>query len=512
MGQTNTVPLANPVQLDNLEFITPSESVVVSYGIDVQEFESFREKSLGPIAKSDAEGIANAFIEAGAVEKKNAHIFSASLNRDSCTAEGIKETFQKYASEVGSNGLFAFHFTGHGVTNGRDLWGLAPVEYACSVSTTITAEELLLAWLNELDDEHKCKAKYILITLDCCYAGGVGKAIEDMKHDNKMIVLAACTADEKSSQLEVLGSSTFVYFLSKFITELRTNPGILPMKEIFSECQICCENLSSLYMSYTSESGLKTSTIHPEVISTIMSDGDEEDDTIEFIAEKLYDRTRKINRLHKESLGYLKAFRKGPLRELEKRGFLRDYSNKVMRTAVCSIMHSIASIEMSCGSNVQDFNLCITAFKHIVLAIKEVSPDTQTNNCTRMLVTFAYAWSWYRHALFNNKVNIPTKSKFDGKIMSELYAMKASAEKAVRRIASDGSDDEDEAKDEDEDKDVDEVKAILVSVIVIIIASDASERSTTSDSLYGHVNLVIVKSHLANSHNAYYGPFYELTK
>ena len=86
MGQANTV-LANPVQLDNLEF-TPSESAVVSYGIDVQESESFREKSLGPIAKSDAEGIVNAFIEAGAVEEKNAHIFSASLNRDSCTAEG----------------------------------------------------------------------------------------------------------------------------------------------------------------------------------------------------------------------------------------------------------------------------------------------------------------------------------------------------------------------------------------------------------------------------------------
>ena len=294
MGQSNTV-------LRNLEF-TPSESAVVSYGIDVQE-ESL--KSLGPIAKSDAEGIANAFIEAGAVEKKSAHIFSASLNRDSCTAEGIKKTFQKYASEVGSNGLFVFHFTGHGVTNGRNVWGLAPVEHAHSVSTTITAYELLLAWLNELDDEHKCKAKYILITLDCCYAGGIGKAIENMKHDNKIYVLGACTADEKSMQLGVLGSSTFAYFLSKFITELSINPGVLPMKEIFSECQKCCESLSSLYMSYTSESGLKTSTIHPEVISTIMSDGDEEDDTIEFIAEKLYDRTRKINRLHKESLARL---------------------------------------------------------------------------------------------------------------------------------------------------------------------------------------------------------------
>ena len=168
-----------------------------------------------------------------------------------------------------------------------------------------------------------------------------------------------------------------------------------------------------------------------------------------------------------------------------------------MRTAVCSIMHSIASIEMSCGSNVQDFNLCITTFKHIVLAIKEVSPDTQTNDRTRMLVTFAYAWSWYRHALFNNKVNIPTKSKFDGKIMSELYAMKASAEKAVRRIASDGSDDEDEAKDEDEDKDVDEVKAILVSVYVI--ASDVSEKSTTSEQIYYSMIVKLLSS--PTSHN-----------
>ena len=444
MGQANTVPLADPVQLDDLEF-TPSESVVVSYGIDVQESVSFREKSLGPIAKSDAEVIANAFIEAGAVEEKNAHIFSASLNRDSCTAGGIKETFQKYASEVGSNGLFVFHFTGHGVTDGRNVWGLAPVEYACS---TITAEELLLAWLNELDDEHKCKAKYILVTLNCCYAGGIGKAIKNVKRDNKMFVLAACTADEKSSQLEVLGNSTFVYFLSNFIAKLSTTPGVLPMKEIFSECQICCEKLSSLFMSYTTASGLKESLIHPNVASSIVSDSDDEDIStmIEFIAMELYDRTQIINRLNEVSRDYLKDIQ-DPLLELEKRGFLHDYSNKVMLTAFCSIIHSIASIEMLCHSNnVQNLNLFITAFKDTALAIETISPGARTNNRVCMIETFIESLRWYSHALHVNQVVIEHRE-----LLRKLCVMK------VCRIASDGSEDEDEAEE-------DEVKAILVSL------------------------------------------------
>lgn len=434
MGQANTVPLGD-FELGDFEF-TPSESAVVSYGIDVQESEFFREKSLGPIAKSDAEGIANAFHKAGAVEEKNAHVFSASDNRAACTAEGMKRTFQEYASKVGSNGLFVFHFSGHGITDGANMWGLAPVEHARTVGTTITADELLNAWLNEPDDEHKCKAKYILITLDCCYAGGIGKTIKDVKRDNRLFVLSACTANEKSSQLDILGSSTFAYFLSKFLVKLSTIPGVLPMKEIFSECQICCESLSSLFMSYTRKSGLKKSTIHPEAFTpSIVGDGDGDED-IESIAEELYDCTRRCDRLHKKSLGYLEAFKKVPLRELEKRGFLRDYRNKVMLTAFCSIMHSIASIEMSCERNVQDFNLSITAFKHTALAIENVSPDACTNDRTRILYTFVNGWAWYRHALFENKVELPGRSEFEDKVI-QLY-VKPSTEPEVRsRIASD---------------------------------------------------------------------------
>lgn len=200
---SNTLP-------DTFHF-EPSESFAIGYGIDNQSSPHFRHKSLTPITVSDAEQVLHSFVKVGAVPTENTHLFSASKNPESCTAEGMKKTFQDHATKVGVNGLFLFHFSGHGIKVRNDMWGLAPMDFDYSADTYITAD-VLSQWLNEIE----CRAKYILITLDCCYAGGIGKELtaqSDVDHDLNLYVLSACTANETSLVLASLGHSIFTYFL-----------------------------------------------------------------------------------------------------------------------------------------------------------------------------------------------------------------------------------------------------------------------------------------------------------
>ena len=95
---------------------SPTESRLVSYGIDKQTSPKYEHKSLGKITLHDAEQVLKALVRVGAIEKENAHIYSSSGDPDRCTADGMKAAFQAKACEVGSNGIFVFHFSGHGIS------------------------------------------------------------------------------------------------------------------------------------------------------------------------------------------------------------------------------------------------------------------------------------------------------------------------------------------------------------------------------------------------------------
>lgn len=429
MGQEESIPSCQELVRDGQgEFVVisnslpndfqfePSGSRVVAYGIDQQSHPKFKKKSLTSITVDDAKQVLNAFVRVGAVSREEAHLFSASGSPDCCTAEGMKKTFQYHASRVGEGSLFVFHFSGHGIKVREERWGLAPMDFDYTSATYITAS-VLCSWLNEV----QCRAKYILITLDCCYAGGIGKELTaqaDVERSENLFVLSACTANETSLVLASLGHSIFTYFLSDFIARFSKGTGVLPMKKIFSECQICCECLSSLLVSYSRESGLQLKVMQPQIsVRNIVSDGEDSVDSavpigrFQFVQES-YNRATRIAPLHDKSIAYLDSLKDtvdGPLIRLERRGLLRG---RVIVSVFCSMMYSIASIELACDdAKVKNINLSITAFMNAASTIDMVHQGVECDG-----YTFFLSWLFYRDVMRKNLVEVAGMKELEAKL------------------------------------------------------------------------------------------------
>ena len=443
---------------DSFSFL-PEESHAIGYGIDKQSAPEFKKKSLTFITVDDAKQVLDAFVKVGAVRRENARIFSASGDPERCTTEGMKMTFQEAAKRVGKNGLFVFHFSGHGIKVRNDMWGLAPMDFDYSSTTYITAS-VLCRWLNEA----QCCAKYILITLDCCYAGGIGKELAtqaSVERSENLFVLSACTANETSLVLASLGHSIFTYFLSEFVFKFgREKSGVLPMKKIFSECQVCCESLSSLLVSYSKESGLQLKVMQPQIaVRNIVSDGIDSTDSpaavpigrFQFIQE-LYDYGQHIAPLDDKSLAYLESIRdsaSGPLFQLVRRDLL--LRKKVIVSVLCSIMYSLASIELACddsaNNKIRNLNLSITAFMNAASAIDMVYQGVEYDG-----FTFLLSWLFYKEVIRKN--NIPVRG------MEELEARLKDRYMPSPKVVLTSRGGEDMT-------DSDEVETMLVSVLFL---------------------------------------------
>lgn len=393
---------------ESFEF-EPLRSCIISYGIDKHSSLQFQHKTTHRIA-ADADKILNAFVQVKAVPCENAHTFTASRNPETCTFIGMKKTFQHHASKVGSDGLFVFHFSGHGINICNKIWGLAPMDFDYSIGTLITAD-VIGQWLNEVE----CKAKYVLITLDCCYAGGIGNELAtktEVKSD--LYIFSACTGKETNIVLDSLGHSIFTYFLSECILRFSRNVGDLPMKEIFSECQTCCENLSSLLVSYSKGTGLQRQIMHPQlavhdskdksmkkVVTVENFEGDHE----------VYNVTGVVSYLYP-----LRNVKNGPLYELQRRNWL---SGMVLTSAFCCMMHSVASIELSHDAvltKVKNVNLFINAFLEVAATIDVIHHGMKVDG-----FIFFQCLLFYKKVMSENKVEVEGMSQLEGKIC-QFYA------------------------------------------------------------------------------------------
>ena len=396
--------------IDSFEF-SPSESHLVSYGIDSQTSPKFKSKSLSSIAGFDAKLVCDSFIDIGAFPAQNTVVYVASKQAEECSFDGIKKTFQDCAARVGSDGLLVFHFSGHGIKVGQNEWGLAPVDFDYSRSTYLTAS-VLISWINEI----KCQAKYILFTLDCCYAGGIGKELTksvEVQVDANICVMSACAGYETSIVIGPLKNSIFAYFLSDAILCCQLEAGLLPIKKVFSRCQVCCESLSSVLVRYKAGI-LSPSTMQPQLktlrlqtaVKELSGEGVDQVDAgigrFDF-AIQMYDYQKwNIPQLSEKSYAYLEtvsSIEEGPLLQLEENGV---FSQRVLNTVVCSMMYSVAATELvSNPGNVQNPNLSITAFMNCVAAIDMIHSGVEFNK-----LVFYHSWLFYREVLVENNVNI----------------------------------------------------------------------------------------------------------
>lgn len=428
----------------------PIESYIVAYGIDKQTNPKFAAKTLSSITVADAKQVLDALVHSGMVPRSNAHLYAASKDIELCKIDGMKRTFQECARKVGPNGLFVFHFSGHGIKVKSSEWGLAPVDFDYTQATYLTSE-VLSRWLNEVD----CKARHILFSLDSCYAGGIASELtqsSDLSYKGSFYVLSACTANETSLVVGSLGHSIFTYFLSHAILKLCQVPGELPLQMVYSECYVCSEALSSLFIRYNSGGELEVSHMQPQmdvlnlravVMEIIGEDEDQVDAQMNRFryAVELYNRRKSIDGLDEKTMAYIDTVTKladgGPLIELNKRHLL---TGRVLETAICSMMYSIAAIELACDTSrrkVSNVNLSITAFIYVASAL-----DVIVHNLVIPENVFFMSWLFYKEVLVQNGVNINAFSPLDRKLSHNtkfcLIAKRPSFSQDYQPVSSDG--------------------------------------------------------------------------
>lgn len=98
----------------------------------------------------------------------------------------------------------------------------------------------------------------------------------------------------------------------------------------------------------------------------------------------------------------------GPLAELERQGLLNE---KVISAVVCSIMYSLASIEVDHDTvKVRNNNLSITAFIQAVRAINVIHRVTEFDKNT-----FYESWLFYNQVMRENEIQVEGAEEFKAK-------------------------------------------------------------------------------------------------
>ena len=250
-----------------LEF-DPGKSRAICVGIDKQQHHKFLGNNLGNIAAENAKLLGEAFATDMGMQKERVHVYTSDGVPELCKKEAIKTLVLNYAHEVEEDGIFVFYFSGHVVVykgfDDKNDWthALVPADFAGDIATGITTDDFV-NWIQQ----SKCKASHVLIILDCCHAGGIGKKITATVDIRPQVhVMCACAAREVTLPTNVLGNSIFCYFLLYILKKYQPK-GKFAVDENMDEIAELCQSFSSLLMCYSSERGglLKPALIQPEM-------------------------------------------------------------------------------------------------------------------------------------------------------------------------------------------------------------------------------------------------------
>lgn len=205
----------------------------------------------------------------------------------------------------------------------------------------------------------------MIISLDCCYDGGIAEALtkgsENIAPIPGLYVIAACMASETSASVESLGSSVFSYFLSHAI---RTSvpflsPGEFPL-QLHKKCRKLTKALlTSLLLGYDRNTGLHMKMSQPEIarFDPIVTSFSQQADTTDTGGSIMSDGAFQLN--HK-SLVWLESCcaanaddpsKSGGLVVLKEEGVLGEEHYELMITVLCFMLRSVALIQLDCNSS-----------------------------------------------------------------------------------------------------------------------------------------------------------------
>ena len=359
----------------------PAKSIAICMGIDKQQNHKFLGNNLENCAAKNATLLGKAFEADMGLQKEHVLVYTSVKEPGLCKREAIKTLILNYASKVEEDGLFAFHFSGRvAVYNSLDerneqVHALAPVDFTGDVNSGITANDFV-EWIQEAN----CKARHILIILDCCCAGGIGKKIASKGDVKSQIhVMCACAAEEVTLPMNVLGSSIFCYFLLHLLKKNQPK-GKFALKEDMHEIAELCQSFSSLLMCYSSERGkiLKPALIQPEMYSSESDgcdeiDGGNDSQRVNMLL-ALYDKQAQKPSLHPVARQWLRS---NTVQESLRLLFSIDPLPESLYNGIwCALFYSVACIHLAYDcTHVAERNLFITVAISIMSAIGYTYPD-----------------------------------------------------------------------------------------------------------------------------------------
>ena len=361
-----------------LEF-DPNRSYALCVGIDKQLDEKFVGKSLGYIAAKDAISMGEAFVADMGLHRERVNVYTAQDVSFLCKKGALSTLFVNYARKVEEGGIFIFHFSGHGILIKGDSneWVLAPADFTGDGNTGITADDLMK--LIRIAD---CRARHVLIILDCCYAGGIGRRVESLENIMRVkpavYVMCACAARETSIALNALGNSIFTFFLLHYFEKYHSK-GRLEVKSVMTEVTEMCRSFSSLMLRYTEENGLKSAMMQPQfnvqaVVEKEVVSIDEPDLNRFSFLFSLYDQTLPKPSLHKVAQQWLVS--SSVQHAVEMLNSKMPLSLPLQDGSICALMYSMACIHLEYDrQHIVERNFFLTAVISVLSAIGYKIPD-----------------------------------------------------------------------------------------------------------------------------------------
>ncbi|XP_070561532.1 uncharacterized protein [Ptychodera flava] len=228
---------------DSFKFNARS-SYAVCAGVSKQLYQKASE--LGTAADNDASMMYDTLTEYLDFSTDHVRLFTSETTP--ATGDVIKTALKIFASEVPSDGVLLFHFSGH-CNTAKDQAVLVPADYIKTWESVITVSDLNEAFKDT-------KAKYVIMILDCCFAGKF--ALELLSRNTieaSMCVLASCSSREKSLSFAGLGNGFFTYFTNRYLRD-KPSPGEFPVSPCIDYCWTVIEAITSLLRP--SRKGVKT--------------------------------------------------------------------------------------------------------------------------------------------------------------------------------------------------------------------------------------------------------------
>ena len=366
---------------DSVLEYNPNRSYALCVGIDKQLDDRFSGKSLGYIAAKDAISMGEALIADMGLPRERVDVYTSQDVPFLCKKGALSTLFVNYARKVEEGGIFIFHFSGHGIlisdTGDKSQWVLAPADFSGDINTGISGNDLL-----RFLEISECRARHVLIILDCCYAGGVGRQVASseniMRVKPGVYVMCACAAREISLALAALGNSIFTFFLLHYF-EKDHKKGRLEVKAVMTDVSEMCRCFSSLMLRYTEKDGLRSAMMQPQVdtlavieIGTLTID---DTDSNRFsLLFSLYDRTLPKPSLHKAAEQWLKS---SSVQDAIETLYTRmPLSLPLQDGVVCAMAYSMACLHLENDrSHIVERNFIITVIILVLSAVGFKIPD-----------------------------------------------------------------------------------------------------------------------------------------